>query len=129
VDVFRAWSPFIILTILMIAWSIPPVKTLLNRLGAAGFEIPGLDLVILDATGKNIPHVFKFNYLSAAGTAIFIAAAISMPLIGISFRQGLRIFASTLSQLKFPIITVSVVLGFAYIVNDSGMTISLANAL
>jgi lactate permease len=35
----------------------------------------------------------------------------------------------TLKQLKFPIVTVAAVLGFAYIVNDSGITITMAEAL
>lgn len=128
-QVFRAWSPFIMLTIMMIAWGIQPVKTVLNHLGLVEFEIPGIHLVIQDSAGNYLPHVFRFNYLSAAGTAILFAALISMPLIGLSVRQGLRIFASTFGQLKFPIITVSAVLGFAYLVNDSGITISIANAL
>ena len=36
---------------------------------------------------------------------------------------------STLKQLKFPIITIASVLAFAYIVNDSGITITIAEAL
>jgi lactate permease len=38
-------------------------------------------------------------------------------------------FGKTLKQLKFPIITIASVLGFAYIVNDSGITITMAEAL
>ena len=45
------------------------------------------------------------------------------------FNEAGKIFLETLNQLKFPIITISSVLGFAYIVNDSGITISMAVAL
>ncbi|SEL96789.1 L-lactate permease [Parapedobacter koreensis] len=128
-QIFRAWSPFIVLTIMMIAWGIQPIKAALNHLGMVQFEIPGLHNTIQAADGTALPHVFNLNYLSAAGTAILISALISMPLIGIGFRQGAKIFGATLSQLKFPIVTVSSVLGFAYVVNDSGMTISMANVL
>ena len=43
--------------------------------------------------------------------------------------QPFKIFFSTLKQLKFPIITIASVLAFAYIVNDSGITITIAGAL
>ena len=128
-QIFRAWSPFIILTVMMIAWGIQPVKAALNHWGMVQFEIPGLHHAIASADGNALAHVFRFNYLSAAGTGILISALASMPLIGIGFRRGLGIFWSTLGQLKFPIITVGSVLGFAYVLNDSGMTISMANVL
>jgi lactate permease len=49
--------------------------------------------------------------------------------VGISFSEGVKIFGSTIKQLKYPIITVAAVLGFAYIVNDSGIAITIADTL
>jgi lactate permease len=128
-QLIRAWSPFILLTIMIIAWGTPPIKNLFNSVGQLQFEFSGLHNVILDKTGKALPHVFKFNYLSAAGTAILLSAIIAIPLIGLKFSEGIKIFISTLKQLKFPIITIASVLAFAYIVNDSGITITIAQAL
>ncbi|WP_332367544.1 L-lactate permease [Spirosoma telluris] len=76
-----------------------------------------------------MPKIFKFNYLSAAGTAILIAALIVIPLVGLSYREGGQVFGATLKQLRFPILTIASVLGFAYILNDSGMTLTLAAVL
>jgi lactate permease len=128
-EIVRAWSPFILLTIMIISWGLQPIKELLNAVGLVQFEMPGLHNVILDKNNNPIPHIFKFNYLSASGTAILISGLISIPLVGLSFREGLKIFGQTLNQLKFPIITVASVLAFAYIVNDSGITITMAQAL
>ena len=128
-QIIRAWSPFILLTIMIIAWGMQPVKELFNAVGQIQFEFPGLHNMISDRNGKAIPHIFKFNYLSASGTAILLSAIISIPLIGLKFGDGLRIFIKTLQQLKFPVITIAAVLGFAYIVNDSGITITMAEAL
>jgi lactate permease len=50
-------------------------------------------------------------------------------LIGLTYKQGLKIFIETLKQLRFPIITIASVLAFAYIVNDSGITLTIAEAL
>jgi len=128
-QIVRAWSPFIILTIMVIGWGIAPIKVVLDQWGSLKFEIPGIHFAILDTEGNPMPHIFKFNYLSAAGTAILISAFISLPLIGYSMKQAGKVFVETLSQLKFPIITVGAVLGFAYVLNDSGMTISMAYVL
>ncbi|MGZ8559026.1 MAG: L-lactate permease [Chitinophagaceae bacterium] len=128
-QIIRAWSPFILLTVMIIAWGMKPVKDLFNSFAQIQFEFPGLHNVIIDKNGKALPHIYKFNYLSASGTAILLSAIISLPLIGLKFREGFTIFIETLKQLKFPLITIASVLAFAYIVNDSGITITIAQAL
>lgn len=127
-QILKAWSPFLLLTILVIAWGIQPVKDALNSMGSIQFAIPGLNNMIVDSEGHLIPHIFKFNFLSAAGSAILITALLSIPLTGMKFINGLRLFTSTLKQLKYPIVTVASVLGFAYILNDSGIIITIALA-
>jgi lactate permease len=114
---------------MIVAWGMMPIKEVFNAIGQVQFEFPGLHNVITDKDGKLIPHIYKFNYLSAAGTAILLSAIISIPLIGLKFSDGIRIFLKTLKQLKYPLITIASVLAFAYIVNDSGITITMAEAL
>jgi lactate permease len=128
-QMLRAWSPFIVLTIMVIAWGVQPIKDVLNTFGMIQFEVPGLHNAIQGEGGALLPKIFKFNYLSAAGTAILVANLVVIPLIGLTYGEGLKIFASTLNQLKFPVLTIAAVLGFAYIVNDSGITLTLADAL
>jgi lactate permease len=128
-QIIKAFSPFIILTVMVIGWGLQPVKDTLNSIGLIQFEIPGLHNVIQLSDGKLLPQIFKLNYLSAAGTAILISAIISLPLIGIAFKDGLKIFLATLNQLKFPIITVAAVLGFAFVLNNSGISNTMAKAL
>lgn len=128
-QILRAWSPFLVLTIMVIAWGMQPIKDVLNALGITQFEIPGLHNAIQGADGAVLPKLFKFNYLSAAGTAILIAALIAIPLVGLTYGEGVKVFGLTLHQLRFPILTIAAVLGFAYIVNDSGITLTLAKVL
>lgn len=129
-QIIKAWSPFIILTIIIIAWGLQPVKDALNSLGFIKLDIPGLHNVIMSVEGGNLlPQTFKFNYLSASGTAIIISAIVSIPIFGMRFGDSIKLFFSTLNQLKFPAITIASILGFAYITNNSGMSISMANAL
>jgi lactate permease len=128
-QIVRAWSPFLLLTILIIFWGIQPVKDALNGIGYYQFEFPVIHNAITARSGNELAQIFKLNYLSAAGTAIFLTAIITMPLVGMSARQGLRLLGTTLHQLRFPIVTIASVLGFAYIANSSGITITLAEAL
>lgn len=128
-QIIRAWSPFIVLTITIIAWGMQPIKDVLNSVGSLQFDLPGLHNAIQSGDGTLLPKVFKFNYLSAAGTAIFLSSLIAIPLVGLTYRAGARVFAATLNQLKFSILSVVSVLGFAYILNDSGITLTLASVL
>lgn len=127
--VASAWTPFILLTIVIIAWGIKPIKDALNSIGLIQFEIPVLHNAVIDQNGNPIPHIFKLNYLSAAGTAIFISCLIAIAVSRITPREAVDVFVATLRQLRYAILTIATVLGFAYIVNASGMTITLAQAL
>ena len=129
-QILRAWSPFIIMTLFIIAWGFQPVKDILNSIGFIKFKIPGLDNAILQPDGNPLPiKAFDFNYLSTPGTAVVFARLISIPLIGISIRESIKIFGATLKQLMFPIITIAAVVGYAFIANYAGMSITMAGAL
>ncbi len=129
-QVIRAWSPFIIMTIMVIAWGLDPVKAALNSLGHIKFDIPGLQNAILKPDGSPLViKPFDFNYLSSPGTGVLLAAFISLPLIGMSFKKGIRTYIETLNQLKFPVITICSVVAFAFIANNSAMSITMAMAL
>jgi lactate permease len=129
-QILRAWSPFIIMTLFIIAWGFQPVKDILNSIGFIKFKIPGLDNAILQPDGNPLPiKAFDFNYLSTPGTAVVFATLISIPLIGISIRESIKIFGATLKQLMFPIITIAAVVGYAFIANYAGMSITMAGAL
>ncbi|BCS52617.1 L-lactate permease [Geobacter sp. SVR] len=229
-EVFRAWSPYLALTIMVLLWGIPSIKTVLDT-KTVEFEVPGLhnaivkkvnkpedglkkiakvneeidkqlatlspadpkqqelaaklkelkgleeafqpvetglagkgavltderlkscdlvskkmaetkklcgELVKVNAVGKDqlkplekavadqlpikIGAKYKFNFWSAAGTAILIAAFISSLLCGVSMGDTFRLLGKTLYDMRFPALTVASVLGLAYVMNTSGMT-------
>jgi lactate permease len=129
-EVLRAWSPFIIMTLTVIAWGLDPVKAALNSLGSIKFMVPGLENAILKTDGSPLTiKPFDFNYLSSPGTAVLIAAIVSLPLVGMRFTEGLKTYLGTLNQLKYPFLTIASVVGFAFITNNSGMSNTMAMAL
>jgi lactate permease len=127
--VLLAWSPFVVLTILVGNWGIKPVKALLERATVA-FPFPLVhNAIVHPATGRPLPSVFTLNWLSATGTVILIAALASMALMRMRPADGVRLFGRTLASLRAPLTTIAAVLAFAYIGNSSGMTTTMGMAL
>ncbi len=129
-EIVRAWSPFIIMTVMIVIWGLQPVKDTLNSIGQIKFYIPGLQNSILNSDGTPLLiKQFDLNYLSISGTAMLFAVFITLPLIGMSFKEGAKVYFATLYQLRFTILTITSVVGFAFIANYSGMSITMAMAL
>lgn len=127
-QVFRAWAPFILLSVFVAAWGIKPGQTAMNQIFLLKLPISGLDNMVIDHVGKAKAAVYTFNGLSAAGTAILLAWLFCIPVMGATIRTALEVAGSTLKQLRWPIVTISTILGFAYIMNYSGMAITLGYA-
>ncbi len=131
-QVFRAWAPFLILSLFVCAWGVKPVNQALNQITKMffdfGIQIPGLHNVVIDQVGKPKPAVFNLNVLSAAGTAILFAWFFSIVVMGASLQMAMKTAGHTLKTLKWPIVTIATILGFAYIMNYSGMAITLGYA-
>ncbi|WP_044895015.1 L-lactate permease [Bacillus alveayuensis] len=145
-EVFKAWSPFLVLTAFISVWGIPSIKAaltghyegtngLLKFINTIGHqltfmpEVPGLNNQILNANGQPIAAVYKLELLGAAGTAILLAAIVTKFIVKISWKDWIATFAETLKELKFPIVTIGAVVGFAYVTNASGMSTTLGMAL
>ncbi|MGE7882763.1 L-lactate permease [Bacillus sp. NPDC094077] len=137
--VVKAWSPFIILTVMVVIWSQNFFKALFAPGGALEslvfkFEIPGLHNLVMKAepiVNKPTPYeaVLKLDILSATGTAILIACIISIFILKMSAKDAVVTFKETLNELKMPILSIGFVLGFAFIANYSGLSSTLALAL
>ncbi|ASK17285.1 MULTISPECIES: L-lactate permease [Bacillus] len=137
--VVKAWSPFIVLTVMVVIWSQSFFKALFTPGGALEslvfkFEIPGLHNLVMKAepiVNKPTPYeaILKFDVLSATGTAILIACIISMFILKMNVKDAVLTFKETLSELKMPILSIGFVLGFAFIANYSGLSSTLALAL
>ncbi|MBD8075077.1 L-lactate permease [Bacillus cereus] len=137
--VVKAWSPFIVLTVMVVIWSQSFFKALFAPGGALEslvfkFEIPGLHNLVMKAepiVNKPTPYeaILKFDVLSATGTAILIACIISMFILKMNVKDAAVTFKETLNELKMPILSIGFVLGFAFIANYSGLSSTLALAL
>ena len=128
-DILRAMSPFFLLVVIVLTWGIRPVKELMDAAAMWKIGFPGLDGSILSPAGVPLPQVFKLNILSASGTAVFIAALLSTPWLGLRAPAVASVLRETVVQLRNPLVTIASVLGFAYLVNNSGMSLTLASVI
>ncbi len=126
-QLFRAWAPFLILSIFVAAWGVKPIKEALDYFTLVKVEIPGLHNRIIRGD-MPMAAIYGFNLFSAAGTAILLAGLFSIPVMGASLPASGKVAVQTLKTLRWPVATISMILGFAYIMNFSGMAITLGNA-
>ncbi|MBB3265908.1 L-lactate permease/lactate permease [Azospirillum sp. OGB3] len=135
-EIAKAWSPFLILTVIVTIWSLKPFKALFAKGGALAdtvlyFPVAGLDKLVLKAapivaSPKPIEAVYKLDLLSATGTAILISAIITMIMLKMRPADGVKTFVETVGELKRPIYSIGMVLAFAFIANYSGLSSTLA---
>ncbi|MDB6443180.1 MULTISPECIES: lactate permease LctP family transporter [Pseudomonas] len=138
-EIIKAWSPFLILTVLVTIWTLKPFKAMFAAGGSMygwvfNFAIPHLDKMVVKVapivvTPTAIPAVFKLDPISATGTAIFFSALISMLVLKINFKTGLTTFKETFFELRWPILSIGMVLAFAFVTNYSGMSSTMALVL
>ncbi|NUE67379.1 lactate permease LctP family transporter [Snodgrassella sp. ESL0253] len=133
-QIAQAWSPFVILTICVAVWTIKPLQAWFNSFSLIKIHWPMLDNLVIKTTpivAENTPIAaeFKLNLIGAVGTSILLAAIISVLILKIKPRLAVDTFKHTLYDLRYPILSIGLVLAFAYVVNYSGLSSTLALAL
>jgi len=138
-EILKAWSPFLILTVIVTIWTLKPFKALFAAGGPLQsltmmFPIPNLDGLVMKAAPivanpTAMPAVYKFDLLAASGSAILVASILSMIVLRISVKTGLTTFKETLYELRWAIVSIGMVLAFAFVMNYSGMSSTLALVL
>ncbi len=130
-QIARAWMPFAILSIFVLLWGLPSIKTAMNKattpaFKTGGWEVPYLHKavfrtqpVVAKPTAENAK--FDFNWLTATGTGCFFAAIFAGLILGLKPGKIFRVFGRTLVRLRFAIVAMTCMLGLGYITRYSGM--------
>ena len=131
-DIFRAWLPYLLLVVFVLLWGLGPVKSHLENV-TLNFSVPWLHNHVLRVppvvrTSAPLEAVFKFNWLSAAGTSCWFAGIVGGLLVGLRPRDLVRVGRDTVRQLAVPVLTISSVLGFAFLMNYTGLIATLGLA-
>ena len=128
-DILVAWSPFVVLTVIIFVWTLKPVKAFFKTI-ALNPKVPLIHNNIINSIShKEIAAVFKLDLIGSIGTGILVAALISKFIIKLSWKDTFKTFVETFSEVKLALLTICFVVGFAYIMNASGMSNTLGYAL
>ena len=144
---FKAWLPFLILSVFVFLWGYKPVKDWMNihttpswvARDATGNVVHnpdgklkltnGWDTPIHNKISRAQPVVpkptpegakFAFIWLSATGTGCFLAAIIGGLIRGVNPVKLLTIFGHTLFRMRWAVIAISDMLGLGFVTRYSG---------
>jgi lactate permease len=144
-ETIHAWLPWVVLVACCALWGTPAFKSLLNGLFsgikfsttllgspfAGTLSLPVWDMPSLNNLVQRMPPVaplnakpevarFAINWLSAAGTGVFVAALLSGLVLGLSATQWKEAFARTAQRMKTPVLVIGQVLGLGFLTRYAG---------
>jgi lactate permease len=124
--VVQAWTPWVILSIVVFIWGLPQTKMFLDHLSAPKFPIPGLDKMVMRMPPVVVKPTaeaaaFTLNWLSATGTGILVAAIIAAFVMGYKPKDMVRIYVKTLGIVKLSLLTIAAMLALGFLTRYSGL--------
>jgi len=150
-QIFMAWVPYLLLVAFVLMWGDADIKPKINHFAdqflpgswpmvpetgrlANRLMVPGLHNAITQippVVAKPSPYgaLYELNWLSASGTACFLATLLTALVLRVRPSKVAKIYVDTFKQLKFAILTIASMLGLAYLMNYSGMTSTLGLSL
>ena len=134
----RAWMPFVLLSVAVLVWGLPPVKRAMNAHVSWTWDVPGLHLKINRGealTGHPSPTaddaekaVAEIVPVASTGTAVFLAAVASGLLLGLGPIRLARMLGVTTYRLAPAIATIVCMLALGFVTKSSGMDVVLGLA-
>ena len=130
----RAWLPFLVLFVFVLGWGL--VRAYWGKAidGASvgplrlsySIPAPALHDQVLRAApvgdGSAAEEaIFKFNWLTATGTGVFVACAVTALLLGHRPRAFAASFARTAMRMRVPLLAIAGMLALGHVTRYSGM--------
>jgi lactate permease len=132
-EVFRAWLPWLILSVLVFVWGLPQTKRLLDAISVVRVPVPALHNLVqrvppVVAAPAPEAAVFSLNWLSATGSGIFVAAIVAGLVMGYRPGELLREYLATLKLVRHSLLTIAAMLALGFTTRYSGLDATLGLA-
>jgi len=132
-EVVRAWVPWMILSGVVFVWGLPATKALLDRFALVRVNVPGLHNLVQRVPPVVLrpalePAVFNFNWLSATGSGILVAALVAGVVMGYRPRELARAYGETLELVRHSLLTIAAMLALGFTTRYSGLDATLGLA-
>ncbi len=131
--VLRAWVPWLILSAVVFLWGLPQTRALLDGVSIVRVAVPGLHNLVervppVVAAPRPEPAIYAFNYLSATGTGILVAALVAGLVMRYRPAELLRAYWSTIKLVRLSLLTIAAMLALGFTTRYSGLDATLGLA-
>jgi len=132
-ETIAAWTPWLILSVLVFVWGLPQVRAFLDGLSVVRIEVPWLHNHVLRvppvaAASTPEPAVYSLSWLSATGTGIFVAAVLAGLAMGCSLSELAACYWRTIKLVRASILTIAAMLALGFTTRYSGLDATLGLA-
>jgi lactate permease len=132
-QLFRAWSPWLILTVVVFVWALPVTKAAFKGVGEMTIAIPYLHNAVFKAPPlvrelRPEGALYTLNLLSATGTAPLLSALLAGVLLGLRPGELLRTYLRTIWRVRLSLLTISCMLALAFTSRYGGLDSTLGLA-
>ena len=132
-EIFMAWLPWIILSIIVAIWGTGWFKGIVNPIFSWKYEVPGLHNMIMkvppvEAKPKAEAAIFNFTYMSYTGTGVLFAAIISGFIMRFSPLRLITAYVETIWVLRYSLITIAAMLALGVLTRYAGVDATLGLA-
>ncbi|MGA2049413.1 MAG: L-lactate permease [Terracidiphilus sp.] len=130
---FKAWLPWLTLSVVVFAWGIPRFAQWMDAKTSVSIPVAGLHNIVMrvppvSAAPAAEAAVFNLNWLAASGTGILVAAVLAGFLMGLGPFTLARAFVHTIFSVRFTMMTIAAMLALGYVMRYCGMDATLGLA-
>lgn len=132
--VLKAWLPFILLIACIVVWTQDWFKAFFKKGSVFDYTqvtmvFKNMESAIQNAAGNAVNLDLAFNLIALqGGTAILLAAVLTILFLRIKLNVVEEALGDTLKEMAIPCITIGLVVAFAFISRNSGMSETLGRA-
>lgn len=125
IPAWQGWLPWLIMIAVVMVWTHFKVATFF----AQPIQWPGLHNQVF-ITLYDRPYAAVWNWQPfATGTAVFVTAILTALATGVGVSKFLGAITTSFKQILLPALTVTTIVGLAYLMNYSGLTYTLGQAV
>ena len=125
IPTWQGWLPWLIMIAVVMVWTHFKVATFF----AQPIQWPGLHNQVF-ITLYDRPYAAIWNWQPfATGTAVFVTAILTALATGVGVSKFLGAISTSFKQILLPALTVTAIVGLAYLMNYSGLTYTLGQAV
>ena len=132
-QIMRAWTPWVILSVLVFIWGLPQTKAFLDNISIIRVPVPELHNLVLRVPPV-VPEprpeaaIFALNWLSATGTGIFVSAILAGLVMGYRLSELAAAYWRTLKLVRFSLVTIAAMMAVGFTTRYSGVDATLGLA-